>query len=143
MANIWNGFIGSWTLDLTRSYFEQNEPPLSASYRIEETSEGLVMFIMGWVDTEGEQHTVTFAGNPDGEIRPFAGGELADSMSVSAPSEFELNTSAFFQGREVMSATRLQVSNGNEMLLTQTVYFPDNTSVKNTSLYLRDHLQAQ
>jgi len=137
VENIWDNFLGSWTLDLARSTFEQNEPPKSATHRLE-LYEGHVIFYMNWVDAEGQDYEVKFAGIPDGQIREFPGGDLADAMSVTAPSELELNTSAYLKGNELMTATRLLVSDGAEMLLTQTVHLPDGVTVQNKSLYVRD-----
>ncbi|MCW9033370.1 MAG: hypothetical protein OQK35_03405 [Alphaproteobacteria bacterium] len=131
------GFFGLWMLDLSRSTFEQNEPPQSATHRLE-LYEGHVVFYMNWIDAEGQDFEVKFAGIPDGQIREFPGGELADAMSVTAPSELELNTSAFLKGNELMTATRLLVENGSEMLLTQTVHLPDGVTLQNKSLYVKE-----
>ncbi len=136
IEEVCGGFFGVWNLDLSRSTFEQSEPPKSGVHIIE-LFEGHVIFHMAWVDAEGQDFEVKFAGIPDGQIREFPGGELADAMSVTAPSELELNTSAFLKGNELMTATRLLMDKGNEMLLTQTVHLPDDVTLQNKSLYVR------
>ncbi|WP_417450802.1 hypothetical protein [Kordiimonas sp.] len=92
---------------------------------------------MSWTDASGEEQTHSFTGVPDGDARPFAGGELADSLSVSAPSVTELNTAAYFKDRELMSVKRVLLPGGTHMEVLQAVHLPDGTTPTNIARYCR------
>ncbi|SNZ05129.1 hypothetical protein [Cohaesibacter gelatinilyticus] len=129
-------FIGDWVLEVDRCHYEQGSPPRSGSYRIEREGEELV-FHMKWVDVEGEIFNLSFRGIPDGEPRPYSGGELADHLSLDAPSPTKLNSSAYLKGVELMIATRTLVDGGKHMVLTQTIILPDGSKPTNSSRYRR------
>jgi len=132
-------FLGTWVLIPESCDYEQNEPPRSGTYRIESTAEGL-RFEMAWTDSAGEQHSVSFSGVPDGKPMPFAGGELADALSITAVSKRELNSSAFLRGKELMVAQRQLDDTGQAMRVIQLVRLPDGTSARNVSVYRRQVL---
>lgn len=134
---LWQGFLGLWVLDPESCQYEQGDPPRSGSYRIEETPDGRLAFHMEWVDAEGEAHKASFTGRPDGEPEPFAGGELADAMSVTPVSARELNSAAYMKGRELMVASRQLDDTGGAMRLIQAVLLPDGTKPTNISIYVR------
>jgi len=136
---LYKGFLGTWVLIPSTCDYEQSEPPVEGTYRIEETAEGLA-FHMAWTDGAGERHTASFSGVPDGRPRPFAGGELADALSVTAVSARELNSSAFFRGEELMVAQRQLDDSGQAMRVIQLVRLPDGTSPRNISVYRRQEL---
>ena len=134
---LWQGFLGLWVLDPDSCQYEQGDPPRSGSYRIEETPDGRLAFHMEWVDAEGEAHKASFTGKPDGRPEPFAGGELADAMSVTPVSARELNSAAYMKGRELMIASRQLDDTGGAMRLIQAVLLPDGTKPTNISIYVR------
>ena len=130
-------FLGKWILDTTSCEYEQGEPPKSGSYRIIEEGAELVFF-MDWVDAEGESHSMSFRGVPDGRKAPFNGGELADALAIECPNEHELNSSAFRQGLELMTAKRYLTDNFQRMEIVQMVLLPDGTTPANRAFYLRE-----
>ncbi|MBT8494396.1 MAG: hypothetical protein KJO07_15175 [Deltaproteobacteria bacterium] len=132
----YSGFLGTWVLDPRSCQYQQGEPPQAGSYRISEVGDEL-RFQMQWVDADGEKHQVEFSGAPDGVRYPFKGGELADALAVTAVSERELSTSAFYQGREVMTAQRQLDDTGRAMRITQIVRFLDGTRLANVAIYIK------
>jgi hypothetical protein len=134
---IYKNFLGAWSLDTATCEYEQGEPPWSDLHRIEEDGDELV-FIMDWTDAEGETHHASFRAKPDGSMIPFNGGPLADALQVSAPSETELNSSAFRGGVELMTAVRTLDDDGVTLNLKQTVQLPDGTSPSNYGTYVRE-----
>ncbi len=133
---IYQDFLGVWELEPDTCIYQQSEPPRAGHYIISEVREGL-NFQMSWTDASGEEQTHSFTGVPDGDARPFAGGELADSLSVSAPSVTELNTAAYFKDRELMSVKRVLLPGGTHMEVLQAVHLPDGTTPTNIARYCR------
>ncbi len=133
-APIYRAFLGSWVLVPESCDYEQSEPPKSGTHRISETSVGL-RFDMSWVDAMGEEHSASFSGIPDGELRPFDGGELADALSITAASERDLRSSVFYRGTERMAAQYQLDDTGQAMRVTQLVRLPDGTAPINTGTY--------
>lgn len=129
-------FLGEWILEPGRSHYEQGSAPRSGTYRIEREGDELV-FHMNWVDVEGEIFNMSFRGVPDGEPRPYKGGDLADHMSLDAPSPTKLNSSAYLKGVELMIATRTLVDAGRYMVVTQSIILPDGSKPTNSSRYRR------
>lgn len=129
-------FLGAWQLIPASCVYEQGEPPRSGSYEISEDGATLV-FSMRWEDAMGEHHHLSFSGRPDGEAAPYEAGELADSLSVSAVSTRELNTSAYLRGEEIMVAQRQLDDTLMAMRITQVVRLVGGTSLFNTSVYRR------
>lgn len=132
-------FLGTWVLVPESCDYEQNDPPLSGTYEIR-LLDGTLHFDMRWTDSSGEPHAASFSGVPDGEPKPFAGGELADALAITAVSDRELNSSAFFRGRERMVAQRQLDDTGQAMRVIQLVRLPDGTSLRNISIYRRQTL---
>jgi hypothetical protein len=132
----YSDFLGHWILDPASCRYEQGEPPRSGSYRIDE-DEGRLVFTIDWVDAEGEAQQISFSGRPDGEPEPFAGGDLADALAVTAVSPRELTSSAFYRGVERMTAQRQLDATGAAMRVVQLVRLPDGTKLLNTSIYRR------
>lgn len=130
-------FLGLWQLIPESCQYEQGDPPRSGTYRIEEAPGGVVSFEAHWVDASGESQSVRFAGPPDGQKMPFAGGELADALAVEAVSERELNTYAYYEGKELMVAQRQLDASGQAMRITQLVRLPMGQSPANVSIYRR------
>jgi hypothetical protein len=134
---VYKKFLGTWSLDTATCEYEQGEPPWSDVHRIEEDG-GELVFIMDWTDAEGETHHASFRAKPDGNKIPFNGGPLADALQVSAPSETELNSSAFRDGVELMTAVRTLADDGDTLIFKQTVHLPDGTSPMNQGVYVRE-----
>lgn len=135
---LWKGFIGTWLLDPASGQYEQGEPPRSGSYRIEEAG-GRLAFHMEWIDAAGEAHAASFTGTPDGKPEPFAGGDLADALSVTPVSWRELNSAAYWKGRERMIASRQLDDDGGAMRVIQAVRLPGGERPTNIAIYLRSH----
>ncbi|WP_417457431.1 hypothetical protein [Kordiimonas sp.] len=133
---LYGDFLGIWELEPETCEYEQSEPPQQGHYIISECAEGL-LFQMTWTDSAGEEHNYSFTGVPDGTARPFAGGELADALAVSVPSDSELTSSAYYKGNELMRATRLLHADGMHMDVLQTVHLPDGTKPTNKARYRR------
>ena len=133
---LYRSFLGTWELIPKSCVFEQSAPPRSGSLQIVETTEGL-RFDMAWVDAEGDAQEASFGGVPDGEPRPFDGGELADAMSVTVVSERDLRSSAFHEGQELMVVQRQLDDTGQAMRVTQLVRLPDGSTPINVSIYRR------
>ena len=119
-----NGFLGVWDLIPESCQYEQGDPPISGSYEIVQIGEKLE-FNMRWTEENGQIQEASFQGKPDGEMIPFAGGELADALSITLVSSRELNSSAFYQGKELMTAQRQLDDSGEAMRITQVVRLPD------------------
>lgn len=136
IRKMYEGFLGDWELEPDASHYGQGDAPASGGYSISEGSEGLV-FVIHWQDQAGENHSFSFSGIPDGESRAFAGDDLIDSMSVSAPSSEELTSRAFYQGRELMVAKRMLIEDGAIMEVTQSVLLPDGSMPANVARYRR------
>jgi len=131
---LYAGFLGIWVLDPTTCDYQQGEPPLAGTYLIEESG-GRLAFTIEWVDADDARHEVKFSGVPDGQPVPFAGGDLADAMSVTAVSARELRSSAFWKGAEHMVAQRQLDETRMAMRVTQVVYLPDGIRLANVALY--------
>src|SRR5690606_11342740 len=132
-------FLGTWLLDPTSCAYQQGEPPRSGRYVIEER-DGALHFTMEWVDATGTENRAAFSGIPDGEPRPFAGGDLADALSIEAPSPRELTSAALYRGVERMFAQRQLDDTRQVMRVTQIVRLPDGTNPSNVALYRRQVL---
>jgi hypothetical protein len=128
------GFLGTWILDPKSCQYDQGEAPAASRYHIEERA-GRLYFSIEWTDTEGVDHRVEFSGVPDGSPEPFAGGELADALSVTAVSDTELTSSAFWRGEELMVAQRQLDPSGTAMRVIQLVRLPDGTRPTNIGVY--------
>lgn len=135
---IYADFIGHWVMDPGQNLYEQGEPPRSGSYTIRQDEDQL-HFTMKWESHEGEALEMSFAGVPDGSLQPYNGGALADHLSLSAPSPFELNSSAYLNGVELMIAERQLAADQQSMVIKQTVILPDGNRLTNTSRYHRQH----
>lgn len=134
---VYKNFLGTWTLDTASCDYQQGEPPWSDRHRI--TAEGGDLIIdLDWTDAEGNTHHASLRARPDGTKIPFNGGPLADALQVTAPSEDELNSSAFRDGVELMTATRTLDRDGLSFELVQTVHLPDGTSPSNKGIYVRE-----
>ncbi len=135
-SKIYAGFLGTWILQPHLSEYEQGDPPTAATYRITDV-DGRIHFAIHQSDPDGSDHRVEFSGVADGKRVPFSGGELADELAIVAVSQRELNSYAYFQGKEVMVAQRQLDESGQAMRVIQLVRFQNGANVANTSLYLR------
>lgn len=129
-------FLGTWVLQPTACSYEQGAPPREGKYVIAE-QDGRLVFTIDWMDAEGVRHHLSFAGTPDGRPAPFAGGALADALSIAAPSTRRLDSVAYKNGEALMFAERQLDETGQAMRVVQQVRLPDGTRPTNTSLYLR------
>lgn len=127
-------FLGTWILDPKSCRYEQGEPPRAGSYRIE-AREGRLFFTVDCIDAEGMEQNVSFSGVPDGRHESFAGGDLADALSVEAVSRRELTSAAHYRGVERMTAQRQLDEAGMAMRVLQLVRLPDGTRLLDTSVY--------
>ncbi len=134
---IYQKFLGMWVLDVESCVFEQGDPPTSGSIKILADGEELV-FEMKWIALDGESHFASFRAKPDGGLIPFDGGGLADALSVTAVSDRELNSSAFRDGFELMSARRKLSADALKMHVVQTVRLPDGLTPSNHSVYHKE-----
>jgi hypothetical protein len=135
-APAYAAFLGTWALIPETCVYEQGQPPLAGTYRIE-ADDGLLRFTIEWGDIAGTSHQVTFGGRPDGIATPFAGGDAVDSMAITLVSPRDLRTSAYWRGQERMVAQRQLDAVGNAMRVTQLVRFGDGTSAANVAVYRR------
>jgi hypothetical protein len=135
-SKIYADFLGIWELEVESCAYEQSEPPLDGHQIISDGPDGLVIQ-MSWTDRQGETYSHMFAGVPDGKARPFAGGELADALSVTLVSDTELKVSAFLKGRELMTARYLLAEGGTHLDLIQAVHLPDGSTPANVARYQR------
>ena len=129
-------FLGTWILQPHLSNYEQGDSPSAGTYQIMEV-EGRIVFRIDWRDADDKEHQVEFNGIADGTRVPFAGGELADELAIVSVSPRELNTYAYWQGREIMVAQRQLDPSEQAMRVTQLVRFPNGSHVANTSVYIR------
>ncbi|MGB3624371.1 MAG: hypothetical protein WA989_00990 [Henriciella sp.] len=128
-------FIGHWELEPGTCDYKQGDPPRVGSYIIYEEG-GELVFDMAWTDLAGATHEASFRGTPDGEARPFKGGDLVDSLKITAENRSELNSSAAMKGETLMRASRTLIDD-DTMRIVQTVYLPDGTAPTNKSVYRR------
>lgn len=135
-SKIYADFLGIWELEVESCAYEQSEPPLEGHQIITDGPQGLA-FQMSWTDRGGDMHSYTFAGIPDGKARPFAGGDLADAISVTLVSDTELKVSALLTGRELMTARYLLDADGMHLDLIQAVHLPDGSTPANIARYRR------
>lgn len=135
---VYRYFLGTWVLDVENCTFEQGSPPRAGTCRFEEAGDELAIS-MNWVDVEGELHNMTVKGVPNADPAPFAGGELADALSMDAPSETELHSSAYLKGVELMTARRVLSDDHSVMDVIQRVILPDGTMPENHAVYRREH----
>lgn len=132
----YQGFLGTWVLIPESCKYEQGEPPQDGRYVIVE-SDGRLTFTIDWTDAAGSKHHVSFGGVPNGQPVPFAGGELADALSISSPSDRHLDSVAYWRGEALMWAERQLDDTGNAMRVVQQVKLPDGSRPTNVSLYRR------
>ncbi len=130
-------FIGVWTLDVASCQYEQGDPPLDGTYRIEFIAD-VLHFLIDWTDAEGLHHQVKFSGIPDGQKTEFAGAPLADALSIDNPSSSELHSAAYWQEEELMSVHRTLDARGKTMRVTQRVQLIDGTVLVNNSTYRKN-----
>ncbi|MEO1282717.1 MAG: hypothetical protein AAFV69_13385, partial [Pseudomonadota bacterium] len=102
---IFERFLGTWVLDPATCQYEQGPPPVSATYHFA-SEKGEAVITMSWSDADAETHSMTFNGPTDGTLVPFNGGQLADALSIEAPTELELHSSAYLHQLELMTAKR-------------------------------------
>lgn len=136
-ARPWAGFLGTWILDPSSCRYEQGEPPRQGHYRIVELDDGALEFTVAWTDAAGTSDSVSFRAPPDGRRIALAEGKLIDALSVSAPSDRELNSSGWIGDREVMIAQRQLDDTGQAMRVTQLVRLPDGSRPANVAIYRR------
>jgi len=134
---MYHNFLGLWRLVPECSNFEQGEAPVEGGYRIEETANGALKFHIEWTDIAGEDHHYSFSGKADGQPHTFPGGDLADSLSITAVNNTELNTAAYFKDCERMVVKRVLMDGGLYMDVHQTVRLPDGTEPSNFSRYIK------
>jgi hypothetical protein len=135
-SKIYADFLGIWELEVESCAYEQSEPPLEGHQIISDGPDGLVIQ-MSWTDGGGETYSHIFAGVPDGKARPFAGGDLADALSVTLMSDTELKVSAFLRRVELMTARYLLAEDGMHLDLIQAVHLPDGSKPANLGRYRR------
>jgi hypothetical protein len=132
---LYRRFIGHWELDPASCDYKQGDPPKTGTYVIREDGDDLI-FDMAWTDQAGTPHEASFRGTPDGEAKPFNGGDLVDSLTITAESRSELNSSASMKGQPLMHATRTPIDD-DTMRIVQVVYLPDGSAPANKSVYRR------
>jgi hypothetical protein len=130
-------FLGLWVLIPESCKYEQGDPPTGGRYRIEEQDDGILRFTAEWIDADGKEQQVVFSGPPDGSRQAFAGGDLADALSIEAVSDRELNSRAYYKGKVRMVAQRQLDDTRSAMRVTQMVYLPDGSRPANVSIYRR------
>lgn len=133
---LYNGFLGSWVLIPDSCQYEQGDAPAAATLRIED-AEGELRFTMTSTPVGGVPIEAAFSGPPDGKPFPFAGGDLADAMSITLVASNDLRTSAFRRGRELMIVQRQLDASGQAMRVTQVVRLPGGSSPANVAVYRR------
>lgn len=131
---LYSGFLGQWQLNPESCQYDQEEIPKSGFYQISEKGDCLE-FVIQWTDADDETHTVSFSGIPDGRKVPFNGGDIADELSVLAVSEKELNSYAYFKGKELLINQRQLDTSGQAMRVTQVVRLPDGGKISNVGIY--------
>lgn len=131
---IYSDFLGTWILIPESCVYEQGAPPQQGRYTIAEEAHELV-FAIAWTDAAGKSHEVSFRGVPDGKPVAFAGGPLADALSIEAPSPTRLLSSAFKAGELLMAAERQLDDTKTAMRVVQQVRLPDGTRPTNVSMY--------
>ena len=129
-------FLGLWVLDVASCEYEQGEPPQSGTYEITQDG-GTLTFRMSWIDADGESHDLSFSGKPDGVPVPFNGGPLADALSISMPADDRLDSTAFFEGQELMRASRILSADRSSLDILQSVKLPDGSTPSNRATYRR------
>ncbi|AXS42248.1 hypothetical protein [Breoghania sp. L-A4] len=129
-------FLGAWILDIEASDFEQGEPPLSGSYRIEAADFGLT-FHMRWIDANGKEEAVSFTGMPGTRDERLKQSGLADALALYLETGGGLVSEARREGKVIMRAVRRLADNGATLIIEQTVHLPDDTSTTNTMVYRR------
>lgn len=135
-ASLYVDFLGTWRLIPESCDYEQGEAPRAGTYVIKERG-GALVFDIDWTDAEGTTHSASFSGVPDGQPRPFAGGDLADALSVTAVSDRELCSSALWRGEELMVAQRQLDETKTAMRVVQLVRFRNGTEATNVAIYKR------
>ncbi len=135
-ASLYRDFLGLWQLIPQSCQYEQGDAPTAGSYRIEEGDDGVLVFTAEWTDADGKTDAVSLSGKPDGIKVPFE-GKLVDAFAVEAVSARELNSYAYFEGRELMIAQRQLDASGQAMRITQVVRLPGGHSPANVSVYRR------
>ena len=133
---IFSRFLGAWALDRDTCNYEQGSPPRSGRETISLEGEDIVLD-MQWIDAEGNQLSAQFRGRSDGAPVAFAGGPLADSLCLAAPTQDALTISAFRDGILIMLAERTLSRDGLTMHVHQKVYLPDGTAPSNHADYRR------
>jgi len=131
-----SGFLGFWRLMPGTCVYEQGDPPTDGSYDIELAHKTL-RFTASWTDADGGSQHVTFSGPANGVAMPFAGGSLADALSIELVSERQLDSTAWKDGTALMFAKRTLSDSGRQMTISQTVRLPDGSSPTNWSTYER------
>ena len=136
---VYVGFLGTWFLDTNSCDYEQSEPPRWECYTIAEVA-GRLQFAVNWTDSDGESHHVEFSGRANAGREQFAGGDLADTMVIEAPSPRELTSRAYYRDRELMTAQRQLDDTGTAMRVVQQVRLPDGTRSTNVGIYRKKAL---
>jgi hypothetical protein len=134
---LYSGFLGSWSLIPESCQYEQGEAPIRGTITIEEVADEL-RFTMRWtMPGSPDEEAATFAGRPNGQPFAFAGGKLADAMTITVVASNDLRTTASFQGRELMVVQRQLDATGQAMRVTQVVRLRGGSAPANVSVYRR------
>ena len=134
MGVLVKNFLGKWALMKGSCVYEQGLPPLDGQYRVTQKNKDII-FQMIWLDNSGERQEFIFKSRPDGLAIPFAGGDLADSLSTYKLSERELNTVAYKNGTRVMEVKRTLSNSLDQMTVSQTVFLSESEKRTNWSSY--------
>lgn len=129
-------FLGSWILDVEACDYEQGEPAQGGSYAIEADDLGLT-FHMRWIDATGEEHAVSFTGQPGTQETALKQSGLADALLLYLEKEGGLVSEARRDGTVLMRAVRRLSDNNATMTIEQTVHLPDGSTSTNTMVYRR------
>ncbi len=117
-----SAWLGEWRLIPELSHYDAGDPPDSGRYRIS-VADGLVRFDVEW-SAEGEDHSVSFSGPPDGTPVSAATSGV-DSFTVTAVDDSTLDSEAVAGSRRVAWARRRVSADGTLMSVIQRLAGPD------------------
>ena len=139
MSADWNGMLGAWTFDPSRSDYGASPLPQAAIYTLVADGDGVAIWI-GWTDDTGARGAAGFHVVFDGVARPGPSG-----LSVrGVVDEDAVITEAIVGGEVVQSARHVLGADGLELTVTsaqggaKTVSVYTRAPVKQVIVYRRD-----
>lgn len=135
MADSSDAFTGTWQLVPELCHYQDGTPPLAATYAIA-LKDGIASFTLGWTDSHGKSHQISYGGPADASVIPFRGGHV-NEMSFNRVDDHILESSSYSDGREVAYSRRLASADGTLLSVMLVNRHDGDIATRNFQVYRR------